>query len=79
MRTSVRIVAGHCTEIEERAGEQETSFSAVCLSCGWRSPDTRIRYEVESLAADHAAGRRRGWQDTSGEPSWDWRRPGTSA
>jgi hypothetical protein len=68
---------GHCTEIEERVGERERSFSAVCLSCGWRSPDTRNRFEVQSLAADHEAGRLRPWQDSSGEPGWDSRRPMT--
>jgi hypothetical protein len=65
----------HCTEVEERRGERETSFSAVCLSCGWRSPDTRSRFEVDALAADHEAERLRPWQDSSGEPGWDSRRP----
>jgi hypothetical protein len=48
----------HTIEILERSGEAETTWSAICLECGWISEDTRSRTRVERLAEDHRTGAR---------------------
>jgi len=61
-----------CTvEILERRGEQETSWSALCLDCGWQSEDTRSRAVAEERAEQHKAGIVQPWQDPRLSPSWD--------
>ncbi|MBS1843098.1 MAG: hypothetical protein JST53_01660 [Actinobacteria bacterium] len=54
-------MGAHAIEFWEIKGENDSQFTAFCLSCSWVSGDGTIP-EVEAEARAHERGERRPWQ-----------------